>query len=144
MTDPNNSSSASSSSSDSPDPEVSPKAKRRRFSAEYKLRILAEADACQESGEVGALLRREGLYHTHLRDWRRQRKEGALAGLSPKKRGRKKKPVNPLAARVAELEREAEKLRKKLKQAEAIIDVQKKVSEILNGSSSETQNDGDE
>jgi transposase-like protein len=69
-----------------PDPEVVPKAKRRRFSAEYKLRILREADACSEPGEIGSLLRREGLYSSHLSNWRRQRQSGTLAGLKPKKR----------------------------------------------------------
>ena len=69
-----------------PDPDVVPKAKRRRFSAEYKLRILREADACSEPGEIGSLLRREGLYSSHLSNWRRQRQSGTLAGLKPKKR----------------------------------------------------------
>jgi transposase len=72
-----------------PDPEVVPQAKRRRFNAEYKVRILEEADACSEPGEIGALLRREGLYSSHLTTWRRQREQGHLEGLSPKKRGRK-------------------------------------------------------
>jgi transposase-like protein len=105
---------------------------RRRFSAEYKLRILAEADGCAEQGQLGELLRREGLYSSLLSTWRRQRDEGVLAGLAPKRRGRKAKPKNPLADEVARLERENRRLTEKLRQAELIIDVQKKVSEMLN------------
>jgi len=107
-----------------PDPEVPEKAKRRRFSAQYKLRILREAEACSEPGEVGALLRREGLYSSHLASWRQQREEGALAALS-KKRGRKPKRPSAEARRVAELERENERLRRQLQKAETIIEVQK-------------------
>jgi transposase-like protein len=113
------------------DPEVPEKARRRRFTAEYKLRVLQEADACGEPGEIGALLRREGLYSSHLVVWRRQRVEGSLQGLRPRKRGRKPQPKNPLAKKVAELERENKRLERRLKQAEIIIDVQKKVSQIL-------------
>ncbi len=108
------------------DPEVPEKARRRRFTAEYKLRVLQEADACGEPGEIGALLRREGLYSSHLVVWRRQREEGTLQGLMPRKRGRKPQQKNPLAKKVAELERENERLQRRLKQAEMIIDVQKK------------------
>lgn len=114
-----------------PDPEVLETKPRRRFTARYKLSILAEVDACTKPGEIGALLRREGLYSSNIRTWQRQLQEGALKGLSPKKRGRKKHEVNPLAKRVAELERDNTKLAKKLKQAETIIEVQKKISEIL-------------
>lgn len=114
-----------------PDPEVSCTKPRRRFSARYKLRILREIDSCEAPGEIGALLRREGLYHSNIQTWRRQQEQGALAGLSPKKRGRKRKPVNPLAKKVAELERENRTLQKQLKQAKTIIEVQKKISEIL-------------
>lgn len=115
-----------------PDPEVPAKASRRRFTAEYKARILAEADACTPgSGELGALLRREGLYSSNLYTWRRQRDEGALEGLKPKKRGRKPTPRHPLEDKVARLERENARLQQRLKQAETIIDVQKKVSELL-------------
>lgn len=113
------------------DSEVSEKARRRRFSAEYKLRVLQEADACRESGEIGALLRREGLYSSHLAKWRRQRDEGTLQGLAPRKRGRKSQLKNPLTKRLIELERENARLQRRLKQAEIIIDVQKKVSQIL-------------
>jgi transposase-like protein len=115
-----------------PSPEVLEKPVRRRFTVEYKAKILAEADACTESGMLGELLRREGLYSSHLSTWRRQRDEGALAGLTPKRRGRKAKPRNPLADEVARLQRENQRLKEQLRQAELIIDVQKKVSEMLN------------
>jgi len=111
-----------------PDPEVEPKAKRRTFTAEYKLRILAEADGCTEPGQVGALLRREGLYSSHLTTWRRQRESGGLARLAPQKRGRKK---DEQAAEHAELRRENERLRKQLEQAELIIAAQKKLAQAL-------------
>ncbi len=114
-----------------PDPEVPAKATRRRFTAEYKLRILKEADACKRPGELGALLRREGLYTSHLAAWRRQRETGSLKGLAPKRRGRKAKPRDPVAEENTKLRRENERLRHRLKQAETIIDVQKKVSEML-------------
>jgi transposase-like protein len=115
-----------------PDPEVKATKPRRRFTAKYKLGILAEVDACTSKGQIGAILRREGLYSSNLTTWRRQREEGILNGLSPRKRGRKAKEVNPLAKRVAELERENRKLDKKLKQAEIIIEFQKKISQMLN------------
>jgi transposase len=115
-----------------PATEVPEKPVRRRFSAEYKLRILAEADGCTEQGQIGELLRREGLYSSLLSTWRRQRDEGVLAGLAPKRRGRKAKPKNPLADENARLQRENRRLTEKLRQAELIIDVQKKVSEMLN------------
>jgi hypothetical protein len=114
-----------------PDPEVPAQAKRRRYTAGYKLDILKRADACREPGQLGALLRSEGLYHSNMITWRHQREEGTLKALSPKKRGRKAHPRNPLAARVAELEREKRKLEKRLKQAETIIEIQKKTSELL-------------
>ena len=112
-----------------PDPEVVPKAKRRKFTAEYKRRILEEADNCTEAGQIGALLRREGLYSSHLTTWRRQRDQGAVKGLSPRKRGRKKK--DELEREVARLQRENERLQANLEQAETIIDVQKKLSKLL-------------
>ncbi len=114
-----------------PDPEVAEKRSRRRFTAKYKLRILQQADNCTQPGQLGALLRREGLYSSNLTAWRRQREKGVLTGLAPKKRGRKNKPKNPLAEQIAQLEKENRKLRLKLKQAETIIDVQKKVSQML-------------
>jgi transposase len=114
-----------------PDPEVREKKPRRKFTAKYKLQILQEADACTEPGQLGAFLRSKGLYSSNLTTWRRQRDEGLLDALSPKKRGRKEKEKNPLAPRVAELERETMRLTRKLKRAEAIIEFQKKISEIL-------------
>lgn len=115
-----------------PDPEVVEKPVRRRFTAEYKLRVLREADACAPGvGELGALLRREGLYSSHLTCWRRQREQGELDALTPKRRGRKAVEPHPLARRVAELERDNERLRQRLQQAEVIIDVQKKISGLL-------------
>jgi len=115
-----------------PSPEVLEKPVRRRFSVEYKLKILAEADACVKMGQLGKLLRREGLYSSHLSNWRRQRETGALAGLTPKRRGRKAKLKNPLSGEVTRLQRENDRLKEHLRQAELIIDVQKKVSEMLN------------
>ena len=97
---------------DIPDPEVVPKAKRRKFSAEYKRRILEEADNCTASGQIGALLRREGLYSSHLSTWRRQRNRGVVKGLSPKKRGRKRK--DELEREVTRLQRENERLQASL------------------------------
>jgi len=116
-------------------PEVGVKAERRRFTAEYKLRVLEEADTCRQPGEVGALLRREGLYSSHLTTWRQQRDRGALQGLAPAKRGRKS---DPQAAEIARLKRENERLRAKLERAELIIDVQKKVSQMLGWSATES------
>ena len=116
-------------------PEVVVKAERRRFTAEYKLHVLEEADACRQPGEVGALLRREGLYSSHLTTWRQQRDRGALQGLTPAKRGRKS---DPQAAEIARLKRENEQLRAKLERAELIIDVQKKVSQMLGLSATES------
>ena len=89
-----------------PNPEVAARATRRRFSARYKLRILEQADGC-ESGEVGALLRREGLYWSNLQAWRRQREHGTLQALTPRKRGRKSKPVNPLDRQLKRVQAEA-------------------------------------
>ncbi len=111
--------------------EVSSKARRRQFSAEYKRKVLAEADACTKAGEIGALLRREGLYSSHLVESRRSRDRGALAGLAGKKRGPTPKVVNPLARKVAELEREMARLRRRAERAEALVEVQKKVAELL-------------
>jgi transposase-like protein len=111
------------------DPEVVPRAKRRRFTAGYKLRIVEEADRCSEPGEVGALLRREGLYSSHLSNWRRQRAEGQLGALAERKRGRKAQEQQ--AHELEELRREKKQLKIRLQQAELIIEVQKKLSQLL-------------
>lgn len=124
-----------------PDPEVVPRAKRRQFSAKYKLRILTEADQCTQRGAIGALLRREGLYSSHLTTWRKQRDRGQLEGLAPKKRGRK---PDPQAAELARLQRENGQLRRRLEQAELIIDVQKKVAQMLGLSLAESEQDTEE
>ena len=118
---------------DEPDPQVVPKAERRRFSAEYKLNILTEADRCTEHGQLGALLRREGLYSSHLTTWRRQRAQGTLG----QKRGRK---PDPQAAEIKRLKRENERLRTRLERAEHIIDVQKKLAQLLGTHPDETPN----
>jgi transposase len=112
-------------------PEVRQIPLRRRFSAEYKLRILRLADTCTEQGSLGALLRREGLYASNLKTWRRQRDAGTLKALQPKKRGPKLREANPLSGEVERLRKENDRLAKRLRQAELIIDVQKKVSQIL-------------
>jgi transposase-like protein len=109
---------------------VTAKAKRRRFTAEYKRKILKEADAC-DRGELGALLRREGLYSSHLVDWRRARDAGELAGLAPKKRGPKAEAPDPLAAKLAEVEREVARLKAENAKLQIICDVQKKLSQLL-------------
>jgi transposase-like protein len=110
---------------------VPEKAARRRFTAKYKLRILGEADRSTESGQLGAMLRREGLYSSHLTAWRKQRDAGTLAGLEPKRRGRKASPDAPLVAENERLQRDNRRLTARLRQAETIIEVQKKLSEIL-------------
>ena len=114
-----------------PDPEVPEKKLRRKFTAKYKLRILEEADACTHTGQLGALLRHEGLYSSYLTTWRKQKTKGLLQAMMPKNRGRKRKEKNPLSKRVAALEKENLRLQKKLKQTELIIEAQKKMSEIL-------------
>jgi len=115
-----------------PDPEVPAKARRRRFSAQYKKKILEESDACKgRPGAMGALLRREGLYSSHITTWRKQREKGELEGLAPKKRGRKARPINPLTRKIRELENETRRLQKQLDRAETIISFQKKLSEML-------------
>ena len=111
--------------------EVTPKAKRRWFSAKEKLRILRLAEASTQPGEVGALLRREGLYSSHLTEWRRARAAGELKALTPKKRGRKALAPNPLEKEVADLKRALAKSEARAKHAEALVELQKKVSELL-------------
>ena len=124
-----------------PDPEVTPGPKRRRFTAEYKLRILREMDACTEAGQKGELLRREGLYSSHITAWRRARAVGELQALRPKKTGRPKKDRNPLQAEVARLEREKARLEEELRKARLIIDVQKKVASMLENDLGNTESD---
>lgn len=115
-----------------PDPEVTEKPLRRRFTAEYKLKILKLADACERgSGEIGELLRKEGLYSSVLANWRRERENGTLAGLTPKKRGRKPKRKDAVTEENERLRRENARLQQRLAQAEAIIEVQKKLSIAL-------------
>ena len=104
---------------------------RRRYSAEYKLRILQEADASTGPGAIGALLRREGLYSSNLTAWRKQQEKGKLEGLSQKRRGPLPKEKNPLADKVKALERETARLRARAERAEGLVELQKKVSEIL-------------
>jgi transposase len=111
--------------------EVVAKAERRRFTAEYKLKVLREAEDCQRSGEIGALLRREGLYWSNLTHWRKQRESGELAGLTAKRRGLQHQERNPLAERVRELERDNARLKRRAERAEGLVELQKKVSEIL-------------
>jgi transposase-like protein len=113
-----------------PDSEVVARPVRRRFTAEYKRSILDQADVAQDSGSIGALLRREGLYSSHLGTWRRQRKQGELDALTPKKRG-PKVVINPLVKKNREQEAVIARLTKKLKNAELIIEVQKKVAALL-------------
>lgn len=125
-----------------PDPEVTAKAQRRQYTAEYKLSILAQAEACSAPGQRGALLRREGLYSSHLNTWRRQRDQGALSALGPRKRGPMVNPRSVFARRVAELEAENQKLRKRLQEAQVIIEFQKKVSDVLGIPLSSPENGG--
>lgn len=127
-----------------PDPEVRAKPKRRTFTADYKRRILAEVDACTEKGGIGEILRREGLYSSHLTDWRRGRERG----LEPRKRGRKRAPLTAASERVAELEKENRRLQRerdllqaRLKRADLMLDLQKKASEILGFQFPELPND---
>jgi len=123
-----------------PDPEVRPKAKHRHFAAEYKKRILDEADACTTSTQRGALVRREGLYSSHLTMWRRQRAQGILDGLAPKKRGGK---PEPLALENAQLRLKNQRLEEQLQRAELIIEVQKKISQLLGLPTEPSLKDGD-
>ena len=121
-----------------PDPEVVPTAKRRSFSKAEKLRILAAADACVALGEIGALLRREGIYSSHLATWRKQRQLSGEAQLLEGKRGPKVKPGAAQDRLVLALQTEVERLRNKLAKADLIIDVQKKLSILLGLSTTDT------
>jgi len=114
-----------------PDPEVPARPTRRMYSAEFKQQVLKEVDACTELGAVGAILRRHGLYSSHLKTWRAQRERGELAGLAPKKRGRKPEPKNPLADEVARLERELRRMTARAERAEGLVDLQKKMAALL-------------
>ena len=111
--------------------EVMAKAQRRRFTAEYKRRIVREADRCTTTGAIGGLLRREGLYSSYLTTWRAARDRGELEGLAPKQRGPKVVPPDPRDKKIAEQERELGKWRKRAERAEALVEVQKKVAALL-------------
>jgi transposase len=115
----------------SADTEVVAKPQRRRFTAEYKRRIVREADRCTTPGAIGALLRREGLYSSHLTTWRAARDRGELEALTPKKRGPKGPPPDPRDKKIVEQEREIRKLRQRAERAEALVEVQKKVAALL-------------
>jgi transposase-like protein len=123
------------------DPEVPEKAQRRRFSEEYKLRIVEAADRCRNPGEVGALLRREGLYSSLLSIWRQQRRDGALDALRSRKRGPKPRR-SAESWQIEQLERENVRLREELRKAEVIIEVQKKVSRLLSNLETDDDNGG--
>ena len=114
-----------------PDPEVPSMPARRSYTAEYKRRILREAEACKEQGQIGVLLRREGLYSSNLTAWRRQADRGTLDALSSRKRGPKVRKSDPSIRRITEQEKEIQKLRARLRKAELIIDAQKKIAEIF-------------
>ena len=114
-----------------PDTEVTSKSTRRRFAAKYKRQILRAAAACTKPGEIGALLRREGLYSSHLAKWRKQAEAGELSGLTPKRRGPKPRPADARDKQLARLEREVARQRRRAERAEAVIEVQKKVSQLL-------------
>jgi transposase-like protein len=116
---------------ETPDTEVPAKARRRRFTAEYKQRILRESERCRKAGEIGALLRREGLYSSHLTAWRAARASGERAGLEAKRRGTKPRVRDGQAQRVAELEREVTRWKGRAERAEFLVELQKKVASIL-------------
>jgi len=113
------------------DPEALEKASRRSYTAEYKRRILRETEVCKEQGQLGALLRREGLYSSNLTAWRRQAERGTLDALSSKKRGPKARRPDPSVRRITEQEKEIQKLRARLRKAELIIEAQKTIAEIF-------------
>jgi transposase-like protein len=125
-----------------PDPEVVPLPERRRFTAEEKLRILEEAEACTEPGEIGALVRREGIYSSYLSRWRQARDRGQLSALGANKRGPKPVTDAAVAREMARLRRENERLQKRLGQAETIIEVQKKLSALLGLNPEESESSG--
>jgi transposase len=121
-----------------PNPEVLARAKRRQFTGECKQKILTQTDAAKGSGEIGAVLRREGLYSSHLTKWRQERADGILDGLTPQKRGPKSK-ASPLATENQKLRRDNERLADRLRKAEIVIDVQKKVATLLGRPFPETE-----
>ncbi len=114
-----------------PETQVTEKAKRRKYTAEFKARILREAEACTKPGELGALLRREGLYSSHVSVWRAQAMRAQLEGLGPKKRGPKPKEVDARDKKIAQLERELGKATKRAERAEALVELQKKVAQLM-------------
>ena len=124
-----------------PDPEVVATARHRQFTSADKRRILEAADRCTQPGEIGALLRKEGIYSSHLTTWRRQRAANERAALEPHKRGRKVEPAQAEDHRVLQLTQENDRLRRKLAQANAIIDVQKKLCALLGLPTDETSNE---
>jgi len=128
--------------SDVPNPEVAEKASRRSYTAEYKRLILKEVEVSKGQGQVGALLRREGLYSSNLTAWRHQVERGTLDALSSKKRGPKARKPDPSVRRISEQEKEIQKLRARLRKAELIIDAQKKIAEIFQLTSD--QKDGED
>lgn len=116
---------------ENPETEVLAKASRRTFTAEYKRRILKAADVCKKKGDLGALLRREGLYSSHLVAWRRARDRGELAGLAPKKRGPAPRKRDDRDRKIVELERETRQLKARAERAEALVELQKKLATVL-------------
>lgn len=124
------------------DPEVSDKPVRRQFTREYKLRILRDADRCANTGEIGSLLRREGLYSSNLSAWRAQRNRGELDGRGAKKRGKRPRSEEQMRAEIKQVRRQNEQLKEKLRKAETVIEVQKKVSELLGTSLPNPNEDG--
>ena len=113
------------------DTQVAASASRRRFTAEYKLKILKEAEECKKTGMIGALLRREGLYSSRLSDWKNARARGELEALSPRKRGRKPIVVDPKDQRIAKLEGQLKKAEARAERAEALVELQKKIAALL-------------
>jgi len=124
-----------------PDPEVVATARRRQFSSSDKRRILEAADRCTQPGDIGALLRKEGIYSSHLATWRQQRAAAERAALAPQKRGRKADPAQAEDRRVVHLTRENDRLRRQLAQAHTIIEVQKKLCTLLGLPADETTNE---
>jgi transposase len=124
-----------------PPPEVSERPTRRLYTAGYKLRILQEADACKDTGGIGKLLRREGLYSSNLGKWRQELAQRTLTALEPRKRGRRAEPKNPLASKVAELERVVKRQGAQLKHQQLLLEIQKKMAELLGASAMPSDNE---